>query len=535
MSSSSLNSRSCSRSNSVGDSQCVLITGFEPFGTHAINPSWEIANKLDGKTVSGSATQTAHKKARGTHTPMTYTIRSVLLPVVYSKVPEIMDDLLQDSNISLVVHCGVGLPGSFRMEERARNRDYTKIDNDGESPHDNRCGEGPDELSTKIDLQRVLSRVSDASGIQVNKSTDAGLYLCEYTYYNTMNKSEVPAVFIHIPPIEKPYTLQEMETKIEQIVQALVDEVVSTRQIIPHKDASWVSHFQKIRDENPDMATAACAMRTLIDYIRKTDAATLTGLREGIKSVMDALTGSMDSKITSVSSGCELFLRFITLKAEYSKDFDECKRQLVDTGTQYLRKADLGRGKIAKKGLSFIRDGAIVLAHAYSRTIVAVLQEAARAKRRFTVYVTESKPSSQGLKTAARLQEHGIPVTVIPDAAVGYVMESVDLVLVGAEAIVESGGIINTIGTYQIALVAKASNTPFYVAGESFKFVRLFPLNQSEIPAQRCTALPSLPLGLTSLNPLMDYTPPSYITLLFTDLGLLTPSAVSDELIKLYL
>jgi translation initiation factor 2B subunit (eIF-2B alpha/beta/delta family) len=48
-----------------------------------------------------------------------------------------------------------------------------------------------------------------------------------------------------------------------------------------------------------------------------------------------------------------------------------------------------------------------------------------------------------------------------------------------------------------------------------------------------------LPIGIVcrfhSINPMLDYTPPSYINLLFTDLGLLTPSAVSDELIKLYL
>lgn len=40
---------------------------------------------------------------------------------------------------------------------------------------------------------------------------------------------------------------------------------------------------------------------------------------------------------------------------------------------------------------------------------------------------------------------------------------------------------------------------------------------------------------LSKQHPLVDYTPPAYITLLFTDLGILTPSAVSDELIKLYL
>lgn len=68
---------------------------------------------------------------------------------------------------------------------------------------------------------------------------------------------------------------------------------------------------------------------------------------------------------------------------------------------------------------------------------------------------------------------------------------------------------------------------------ESFKFVRMFPLSQSDVPSQeppKCTDASQI----CHFSPKMDYTPPSYITLLFTDLGVLTPSAVSDELIKLY-
>jgi translation initiation factor eIF-2B subunit alpha len=52
------------------------------------------------------------------------------------------------------------------------------------------------------------------------------------------------------------------------------------------------------------------------------------------------------------------------------------------------------------------------------------------------------------------------------------------MVLLGAEGVVENGGVINKLGTYQIALVAKALNKPFYVAAESYKFARLYPLNQ---------------------------------------------------------
>lgn len=72
----------------------------------------------------------------------------------------------------------------------------------------------------------------------------------------------------------------------------------------------------------------------------------------------------------------------------------------------------------------------------------------------------------------------------------------------------------------------------------------MYPLNQYDLPS----ATPEIvdfaslthyttnpPLDLVSSNPSIDYTPPQYLTLLFTDLGVLTPSGVSDELIKLYL
>ncbi len=88
--------------------------------------------------------------------------------------------------------------------------------------------------------------------------------------------------------------------------------------------------------------------------------------------------------------------------------------------------------------------------------------------------------------------------------------------------------------------MAKAANIPFYAVAESHKFVRFFPLNQLDLPSyfsgnllftecrDNCNEL------LEPNHPSVDYTPPAYITLLFTDLGVLTPSGVSDELIKLY-
>lgn len=85
-------------------------------------------------------------------------------------------------------------------------------------------------------------------------------------------------------------------------------------------------------------------------------------------------------------------------------------------------------------------------------------------------------------------------------------------------------------------MAAKCVNKPFYAAAESFKFLRSFPLTQKDVPPQSASSsVLSLPPNVDTINALFDFTPPQYIKLLFTDLGVLAPSAVSDELIKLHM
>ena len=65
---------------------------------------------------------------------------------------------------------------------------------------------------------------------------------------------------------------------------------------------------------------------------------------------------------------------------------------------------------------------------------------------------------------------------MIVDSAIGIVLPSVDCVMVGAEAVVENGGIINRVGTLTLAICAQSFKKPMYVFAESLKFVRTFPL-----------------------------------------------------------
>ncbi|OAE19834.1 hypothetical protein AXG93_291s1150 [Marchantia polymorpha subsp. ruderalis] len=150
----------------------------------------------------------------------------------------------------------------------------------------------------------------------------------------------------------------------------------------------------------------------------------------------------------------------------------------------------------------------------------------------------EGRPDNTGLEMAKELMGAKIPMMLILDAGVANMMGQIDMVLLGAEGVVESGGVINHIGTYQTALVARSMNKPVYVAAESYKFARLFPLDQMDMsPTPRIVdlAVPAQEENIKIQTSERDYTPPQYLTLLFTDLGILTPSAVSDELIQLYL
>ncbi|XDV19707.1 hypothetical protein PO909_025129 [Leuciscus waleckii] len=300
------------------------------------------------------------------------------------------------------------------------------------------------------------------------------------------------------------------------------------------EERELVEYFQAQIREDPDVASAVAAIRSLLEFLKRDQSETILGLRENMTQAIHRLQET-DSSV-AVSSGGELFLRFISLTSLEHPDLSQCKNVMIERGELFLKKISLSRGKVGKLCHTFIKDGAKILTHSSSRVVLKVLENAAADNKRFTVYVTESQPDSAGELMAQKLRKLNIPVTIVLDAAVGYIMEKVDLVIVGAEGVVESGGVINKIGTYQMAVCSKAHNKPFYVVAESFKFVRLYPLNQQDVPDRfKYKADILKTVDLSQEHPLIDYTPPSLITLLFTDLGVLTPSAVSDELIKLYL
>uniref|UniRef100_U5EXD1 Translation initiation factor eIF2B subunit alpha n=1 Tax=Corethrella appendiculata TaxID=1370023 RepID=U5EXD1_9DIPT len=293
-------------------------------------------------------------------------------------------------------------------------------------------------------------------------------------------------------------------------------------------------YFLKLLDEDTNLSVGIASIKTLLYVLDQSKFDTVQELHSTIQSAVKIMRES-DKPITAIVSASELFSRFITLAKFDDKTMDEVKDIMLSRGNIFLAKLQESRSIIARQLLSFVTDGCRILTHSKSRVVLSALKLAAASKKRFQVFVTHSFPDNGGEKMCKELTDAGIECTVILDSAIGYVMETVDFVLCGAEGVVESGGIINRVGTFTIAMCAREMKKPVYVLAESFKFTRLYPLNQRDLPRDYKYPRHELNADLSKIHPLVDYTPPSYITLIFTDLGILTPSAVSDELIKLYL
>uniref|UniRef100_A0AC11B3F6 Eukaryotic translation initiation factor 2B subunit alpha n=1 Tax=Ovis aries TaxID=9940 RepID=A0AC11B3F6_SHEEP len=155
-----------------------------------------------------------------------------------------------------------------------------------------------------------------------------------------------------------------------------------------------IEYFKSQIKEDPDMASAVAAIRTLLEYLRRDTGETIQGLRANLTSAIETLCG-VDSSV-AVSSGGELFLRFISLTSLEYSDYSKCKKIMIERGEIFLRRISLSRSKIADLCHTFIKDGARILTHAYSRVVLRVLEAAVAAKKRFSVYITESQPDLSG-------------------------------------------------------------------------------------------------------------------------------------------
>ena len=148
-----------------------------------------------------------------------------------------------------------------------------------------------------------------------------------------------------------------------------------------------VNFFRKCLQEDPDISVPLAAIKTLIKVIEVSEEVSLQGLDASLKNVIKNLENSADKSVTSITSGCELFQRFITLTAPdalLSRDFAECKKVLAMRGQLFLQHAENSRKQISRLSQQFIQDGCIILTHSRSRVIIHLLIQASKFNKNFS-------------------------------------------------------------------------------------------------------------------------------------------------------
>jgi methylthioribose-1-phosphate isomerase len=197
--------------------------------------------------------------------------------------------------------------------------------------------------------------------------------------------------------------------------------------------------------------------------------------------------------------------------------------------------------RIGEHGAALLSSGTQVLTHCNAGglatagygTALAPIRTAHEGGKDLHVLVDETRPFLQGSRlTAWELQQAGVPLTLITDNMAAYFMQrgEVDCVIVGADRIVANGDVANKIGTYGLAVLARAHAIPFYVAAPTstidmgLKCGDDIPIEQrdpSEVTHLAGQVL--APEGVEAAHPAFDVTPHALISAIITEQGIVEP------------
>ena len=274
----------------------------------------------------------------------------------------------------------------------------------------------------------------------------------------------------------------------------------------------------------------------------------LVGLEEqrpgGVAAARDAVKEVTEYLATSRPTAVNLFWaleRMAEAAAAPAGTLDEVKARLEAEAMAIAREeADACRA-IGGHGAALVRDGDGILTHCNAGalatgeygTALAVMYRAHEQGKQIRVFADETRPLLQGARlTTWELMQAGIDVTLICDNMAAQVMREgkVQLVVTGADRIAANGDAANKIGTYGLALLAKAHDIPFYVAA---------PCSTFDLSLESGGAIPielrdpgevshgfgqaTAPENVKVYNPAFDVTPAELLTGIITEKGVLRP------------
>ena len=218
-----------------------------------------------------------------------------------------------------------------------------------------------------------------------------------------------------------------------------------------------------------------------------------------------------------------------------SDGLERMEEAALTSAAEYLELLKTTKEKIIETGAQLIQDGSTIMTHCHSSISSAIFVRAFEQGKDIRAICTETRPRYQGRKTARELVEAGIPTIQVVDSAMRWVArnQSIDMIIIGLDAVTSEGTIFNKIGSRLLALAAHESDIPLYVSGSLLKFDSHTVIGgRTEIEMRDISEItadwPDVPEGLKFLNPSFETVSRELIDALITEEGVFPPELVFE-------
>ncbi len=319
--------------------------------------------------------------------------------------------------------------------------------------------------------------------------------------------------------------------------------VMLDQRLLPAEEVSYTyTNYREVAKAIRDMVIrgapaigVAAAMGAALGVLHSS-ATSVEALRAEFAEICDTLAKTRPTAVDLFWAIARMKGRFAELTAETS-DLAKIRSGMVEEAQQvHLEKKSTDEA-IGRFGAEFMpadcqvmtQCNAGALATAGIGTALGVIRVAFQQGKKIHVLVPETRPYLQGARlTAWELHKGEIPLTLITDNMVGHFLKTgkVGAIVTGADRIAANGDTANKIGTYQIAVLAKENNVPFYIAAPVSTFDLSIPSGDhipiEERSAAEVTHLQGVhiaPDGVHAAHPAFDVTPARYIAAIFTERG----------------
>jgi len=321
---------------------------------------------------------------------------------------------------------------------------------------------------------------------------------------------------------------------------AIIDQTLLPRKYLIRKLTSreevWEA-IKKLRVRGAPAIGIAAAMG-LAAEMAKSGAQKFDAFYRELEEVSDYLA---TSRPTAVNLFWALERMKKSARANRDKPIEELKEILIKEAIAILEEDRAMCRAIGEAGVSLIKEGASILTHCNAGglatsgfgTALAPIYVAREKVKKIKVFADETRPLLQGARlTVWELTRMGVDVTLICDNMAALVMKEgkIDLVITGADRVAANGDAANKIGTYGVAILAKAHGIPFYMAWPA-STLDLSLSSGKEIPIEErgkeelinFGGSPVAPENAHAYCPAFDVTPHQLITAFITDRGLIYP------------